>query len=90
MNFHNIESLSIVSTNILIISISSMVFFALILTILLARTIVTKQIILSAFLDIPEKTAKTLYNKCENFLLESTFAEEDEIRSLLDIDIAEK
>jgi hypothetical protein len=45
-----------------------MIVFAFVLLILLGKTIFAKQLILSVFLDIPEKTAKYLYSKCENFL----------------------
>jgi hypothetical protein len=45
-----------------------MFIFSIVLTVLLGKTIFAKQIILSVFLDISEKTAKYLYTSCENFI----------------------
>jgi len=42
------------------------------------------------FLDIPEKTAKYLYLKCENFLQQLGSGEEDDVHSEVDIFIDEK
>lgn len=53
---------------ILVISACIMLLASLLLTLFLNRTINTRQEILKIFLDIPEKTAKLFYTKCENFL----------------------
>jgi len=46
--------------------------------------------VLSLFLDIPEKTVKGLYNKCETFISNLQVGEEDDIVSEIDEDELEK
>lgn len=67
-----------------------MILIACALAVLLGKTLVAKQQILSVFLEIPEKTAKYLYQKCENFLSELGSGEEDEVHSEIEIFIDEK
>ncbi|EAS00830.2 PAS domain S-box protein (macronuclear) [Tetrahymena thermophila SB210] len=83
----NIQNKSLIY---LIVSISAMVVFSIILTIFLGRTIFAKQLILSVFLEIPEKTAKYLYSKCENFLAQLGSGEEEEVHSEVDLFIEDK
>ena len=86
----NFQDLDDSSKNFLIISICAMLFFSVVLTFLLGRTIFAKQVILSIFLDIPEKTAKYLYSKCENFLAQLGSGEEDDVHSEIELYIDDK
>ena len=53
---------------ILIVSIVSLVLAIIILFPILFKVYKTREEVLSLFLDIPEKTVKLLYTKCEIFL----------------------
>ncbi|EGR27581.1 PAS domain S-box family protein [Ichthyophthirius multifiliis] len=86
----NIDNIGNNSLTFLIISIVIMIFFSFILLILLGKTIFAKQLILSVFLDIPEKTAKYLYQKCENFLAQLGSNDEDDIHSEVDFFIDDR
>ena len=46
----------------------------------------TREEVLGLFLDIPEKTVKFLYSKCENFISNLQIGEEDELVSVDDLD----
>ena len=67
-----------------------MFVFSLVLTLLLGKTMFAKLLILSVFLEIPEKTAKYLYSKCENFLAQLGSGEEDEVHSEIELNADDK
>lgn len=83
INLENIESDSL---TFLILSICIMIFFSIILTIFMGRTLFAKQLILTIFLEIPERTAKYLYTKCESFLTSLTSGDDDDVQSQGGID----
>lgn len=66
---------------ILIVSATIMFFASILLTLFLNKTLNTRQEILKIFLDIPEKTAKLFYQKCETFLQQIGSNEDDEVAS---------
>ncbi|CAD8150032.1 unnamed protein product [Paramecium pentaurelia] len=70
---------------ILILSACLTFISSIILTCILTSTLDKRQEILSIFLDIPEKTAKLFYSKCENFLSQISSNEDDEVLSEIDI-----
>jgi len=95
-NYYSIElndKVSSKNTSFLLLLLGSI--FALLLTILIAFPIFyqvnrSRLEILSLFLDIPEKTVKGLYNKCETFISNLQVGEEDEMISEIDDEELEK
>lgn len=69
-----------------IVSAVSLVLTILILIPVLMVVNSTREEVLGLFLDIPEKTVKYLYSKCENFISNIQIGEEDEVASLDDLD----
>ena len=68
---------------LLIVSALSLVFAMFILFPVLFRVNKTREEVLSLFLDMPEKTVKALYAKCENFISNLQIGEEEEMISEL-------
>jgi len=95
-NYYSVElndKVSSKNTSFLLLLLGSI--FALLLTILIAFPIFyqvnrSRLEILSLFLDIPEKTVKGLYNKCETFISNLQVGEEDEMISEIDDEELEK
>jgi hypothetical protein len=77
----NMDALKSQSLTILIVSACVMFFSSILLTVFLNKTLNTRQEILKIFLDIPEKTAKHFYSKCENFLQQIGSNDDDEVAS---------
>ncbi|EGR29625.1 PAS domain S-box family protein [Ichthyophthirius multifiliis] len=86
----NFEEIISQSQTFLFISISVMLIFSLIVTVLLGKTMFAKLLILSVFLEIPENTAKYLYLKCDNFLAQLGSEEEDQVHSEIELNVDEK
>ncbi|EGR33844.1 PAS domain S-box family protein, partial [Ichthyophthirius multifiliis] len=79
-----IEEVKQNALNVLIASFILMFIFALFLLFFLGKSIFVKQLVLSVFLDIPEKTSKFLYLKCETFLAQLGQVEDDDFHSDVD------
>lgn len=62
------ESLRDDTLIILVVSACLTLLASIVLALILTSTLDKRQEILSIFLDIPERTAKLFYSKCENFL----------------------
>ena len=75
---------------LLIVSALSLVFAMLILFPVLFKVNKTREEVLSLFLDMPEKTVKALYAKCENFISNLQIGEDEEIISELGDESFEK
>lgn len=75
---------------IVVVSGCIMVFASIVLTIILNKTVNTRQEILKIFLDIPEKTAKVFFSKCENFLQQIGSNDDDEVASDIEQFIEDK
>lgn len=74
----------------LIISAVSIFFSVLILIPVLINVNKAKEAVLSLFLDIPEKTVRILFTKCETFISNLQVGEDDDLLSELDEDIVKK
>lgn len=66
---------------ILIFSACLTIVASILFSCILTSTLDKRQEILSIFLDIPEKTAKLFYTKCENFLQSIGSNDDDEVES---------
>jgi PAS domain S-box-containing protein len=75
---------------LLIVSALSLVLAMIILFPVLFRVNKTREEVLSLFLDIPEKTVKALYAKCENFISNLQVGEDDDMVSEMEDESFEK
>jgi len=75
---------------LLIVSIATLILALLILFPILFQVNKTREEILSLFLDIPEKTVKGLYNKCETFISNLQVGEDDDMVSEVEEEELEK
>lgn len=66
----------------IIIAIAVMIFLSVVFVIFLYKTRLTKQLILSIFLEMSEKAINSFQRKCENFLGQLVQGEDDEIVSM--------
>jgi len=69
---------------LLVVSIVTLVLALLILFPILFQVNKTREEVLSLFLDIPEKTVKGLYNKCETFISNLQVGEDEDMVSEID------
>ena len=63
------DAISNIAMIFLVVSISLIFSLSLMNTVFFQKAYKIKEQILTVFLDIPQKTAKLLYSKCENFLV---------------------
>ena len=75
---------------LLLSSIASLILALLILFPILFQVNRTREKVISLFLDIPEKTVRGLYNKCETFISNLQVGEDEEMISEVDEDELEK
>ena len=75
---------------LLIISAVALIVALIVLFPVLRQVNKTREEVLSLFLDIPEKTVKGLYTKCENFISNLQVGEDDDMVSELEDDSFEK
>lgn len=69
---------------LLLISAIALILAMIVLFPVLLNVNKTREEVLSLFLDIPEKTVKSLYTKCESFISNLQVGEEDDVVSELD------
>jgi ABC-type spermidine/putrescine transport system permease subunit I len=74
----NLQTFDSIRVRYLVVSICIIIVSAFAFTVMLGKTLYAKQLILSVFLDIPEKTALYLYSKCEAFLSQLSTGDDDE------------
>lgn len=80
----------IVFTVFLIISAVSISLALVVLIPVLINVNKTKEVVLSLFLDIPEKTVKLLFTKCETFISNMQVGDDDDLLSEIDEDFMKK
>lgn len=69
----------------IVIAVCIMIFLSIFFIVFLYKTRLTKQLILSIFLEITEKAINRFQRKCENFLTQLVQGEDEEILSLQDL-----
>lgn len=77
-------------TVFLIISAVSISLALVVLIPVLINVNKTKEVVLSLFLDIPEKTVKLLFTKCETFISNMQVGDDDDLMSEIDEDFMKK
>jgi hypothetical protein len=85
LTVNNLDTIEILSSGFLYGATLSLVLLSFILLFYLVKANYTKKSLLQPFLDIPEKRARSLNNKCLSFLTFIQAGEDEEILSEVDL-----